>query len=699
MFLGPLGGLDGRPRLCRFRGVSVLKNLRNWLFGVNAMNERFDILQGKVDAINAAEGLVVEGAVTGVKAEPALERDPDSESRIRVPERSIRVAFIVQHPSVWPSLRSVWRAAEKNPRFNVKVVIAPFVHPFSSSAVVLDEMRSTLLREGVAFCNAEFFDLAAFRPDVVFVQNPYEETRPVELRLERLREAGARIAYVPYGLELGGGAWNITAQFDTPVHRHAWRIFARSERHKRMFGKYCRAGNHHVVVTGHPKFDSRVSDCGERLSSLLRQKVKGRPVILWTPHFSVGDPPTWSTFRLYGDFILDEISRNPGLFLLLRPHPLFFKAMTQGGFWSDEDCEAFRERVQGCDNVALDETADYHEAFGLSSALMTDVGSFLLEYLPTEKPLLYLNHPAGLGMNDDAKLIDHLYTASDERAVGAFIGMIAREEDPGRAGRLAAIPSFLHGLDGNIGEAICLCILEAVPQEGDGVAGVLQDNVEGKALVTEDFWRALTSTDAVAAARAPELESAVDDLLATRRHFMRAIDLGCGNGHLSLQLVARADSLYGYDISPVMVSLATTLFAEKGCTRASFQVQNVLTLAPFLKFDLIGCFNLLSAIEDDRSLVAVLDRMAMLATHGACLLVSDRFVEANDSACMDEYSCNWKFRLASDLCRLLANRGFVLKEQRTLPDSSADLIERLLCFEFEGGQSQGVSSFPVPIEG
>ena len=377
---------------------------------------------------------------------------PDTE---KVTGRPLRIAFVAQYASVWPSLRSVYRFASQDSQFSPVVILTPFFHPFSSTVETYLQMRDLLVSEGIPFCPSGNSASVAQKADVIFLQNPYDETRPKHLTAPALQAAGTRIAYVPYGLEVGGGQWNTTAQFDSPLQRAAWRIFARSEAHKMLFGKHCSIGNRHVVVTGHPKFD-QVDEHDSGLSPPeWASKINGRKVILWTPHFSEGPTPAWSTFQLYGEHILEQARQHTDLFFLVRPHPLFFSAMLKNKVWSKNDEDIFRRLLSGSENLALDEAPQYHTSFHYSSALMADVGSFLLEYLPTQKPLLYLKHPEGLGMNDEGELEEILYAAETTNDITQFISMISTGNDPKKDQRISAIPRFLFGLDGMSGQRIC----------------------------------------------------------------------------------------------------------------------------------------------------------------------------------------------------------------------------------------------------
>ena len=380
-------------------------------------------------------------------------------------DEPIRVALVMQHSTTWTSFRSIWEVASHHRKLQIEVILCPFLHPFSNVDQIAHDMSETaacLKKDDVPFVEAEDYNPQKSRPHVIFIPNPYEETRPKHLRTQYLRDLGIRPAYIPYGLEMGGGEWNINAQFNETIQNKAWRIFARSERHKSMFGKYCGSGNSHVVVTGHPKFDSRHGHEKQAKQSELVEKAAGRRVVLWTPHFTAGGDPEWSTFDQYGPFIMSEIACRPELFLIIRPHPLFFSNLRYKGAWTSAHEDAFRKTIAKSANMTLDESPDYYKSFSASDALMADVGSFLLEYLPTGKPLLYLHLLNGIGLNDDGSdLVKHLYRADSHKDIADFLNMITHNEDPHKSIREKITPEFLAALDCNIGRSICREIRKA----------------------------------------------------------------------------------------------------------------------------------------------------------------------------------------------------------------------------------------------
>ncbi len=534
----------------------------------------------------------------------------------------IRLLFIAQYAAVWPSLQSVWRAASEDPRFAPVVVLAPFIHQLVSESDAYDELREHLLTSDVPFTPDDCYDVELHKPHVAFVPNPYDETRPEPLQLDGLLVAGARIGYVPYGLEIGGGAWNFEAQFNSRVHQAAWRIFSRSRRHRAMFGRYCQVGNSHVVVTGHPKFDLQA---GVRADQSTRSAADPR-TILWTPHFSVGQPAAWSTFHLFGDFIVDEVLRRQDIKLLIRPHPLLFHALHEHGFWTATDETDFRMKVEDNEYLELDEEPDYLKAFARSDALLADLGSFLLEYLVTKKPLLHLHDPKGLGLNDDADLLDYIEVAESEPDIADFIAAVVAGQDRRREERLEAAPGFIHNLHGGAGRAILDAIYSGMSEE------IGLSSLTLSAVHTDppriDSWADLLPSD---------LEEWDCEQLETIRRCIqslgrvnRALDLGSAYGTGTIEVSRIADSVIAVDPAAHLIIEARVRAERDGVANAEFLHAPLDAYVPLEKFDLISCFWSLSRIPDNSLYLRLLDRITQLSHSGTHVLFAETVSTSGD---------------------------------------------------------------------
>jgi tetratricopeptide (TPR) repeat protein len=367
----------------------------------------------------------------------------------------IRVAFLAQHPQGWSSLESVWQSMAGDPAFAPTIIAAPYQHPYPPEGGP-EAIYGFLTRQGFPFKRWDEFPLVPGFADVVFVQNPYDVTRPAPLRTPELLKLVPRLAYVPYGLEIGGGDTNAQNQFNLPLQQHAWAVFARSPRHRAMFARHCAAGDAHVAVTGHPRLDLLRDLDRHPVPAEFSRFAKGRKIVVWNPQFDVRPDGTgYSTFLTWQEFLLKEFARRQDLAFIIRPHPLFFGALESRRIWVRAQVDAFLKRVARAGNILIDRDASYLPAFAASAAMISDASTFLLEYTGTGKPLLYLHNPKGPSLNDDGEYIrTHGYTAERSEDITRFLDQVAAGEDPRGAARMAAYPQVMHRPDLGVAAAI-----------------------------------------------------------------------------------------------------------------------------------------------------------------------------------------------------------------------------------------------------
>lgn len=394
-------------------------------------------------------------------AQPIERLDPDA--------RPLRIGFLLQVAQAWTSLESVWEAFRLDPRFITTIIACPN-HPTNRTEGGPEAIFDFLQQRDVPFSRWAAQTLEPDFVDVLFVQSPYDHTRPSELRGAALLKLVPRIAYVPYALEIGGGAENVGLLTNLPLHQFAWLLCARSESHKRNFARHCAAGDRHVVVTGHPKIDALSRPAPE--DEALVEFAGGRKLVLWNPHYDarLGDPRWgggYSTFVRWWRIFLAEFARRPELALLIRPHPLLFGALRQRAIMVPAEIEEFRLGCAARPNVRLDGGMSYLPAFARSAALMSDASSFLLEYAATGKPILYLHNPHGPGLNADGEFITTTCAVGEhEPQIGHFLDEVTRGHDPGADARRRALwGRYLHRPAHGAGQAIKEAVLARIRSE------------------------------------------------------------------------------------------------------------------------------------------------------------------------------------------------------------------------------------------
>lgn len=372
-------------------------------------------------------------------------------ANVMIENRKIKVRFFTQLPSVWPSTESVWKAFNENEKCDTKIVQLPFIHDSYKDSKGIDKY---LIQRNISYIMYDKYDIYEDKPDVVFFQNPYDSTRPKEFSFENISKVTDKIVYIPYALDIGGGKESIKWQFKLNVQRKAWRVIARSDNYKEFYLKFCDNNPLNIVVLGHPKFDYiyNMLKSEFQISKGWIEKIGGRKVIMWNPHFSV-DGGYWSTFLIWKDFIFNVFNKRNDLVLLMRPHPLLFERLKKLDKYNDVDIENLRKFISNSDNIILDETDNYKDAFKISDALITDAGSFMIEYLPIKKPIMYLPNENGVGIYDN-RLLKNYYIGKKEEDILNFINMISNDEDKLFDIRTKNMINEIPFFDGKIGNRI-----------------------------------------------------------------------------------------------------------------------------------------------------------------------------------------------------------------------------------------------------
>jgi CDP-Glycerol:Poly(glycerophosphate) glycerophosphotransferase len=370
----------------------------------------------------------------------------------------IKVDFYFQWPPGWTNFESVIDAMQANPAFDCRIVVVPYLN-WKATDLKGDVQRQMLKERGREYIGFEDYRLDARQPDVVFLQNPYDEARPEAFHSDYLSRRGVHIAYIPYALDTGIGEESMVYQYNMVCQNLASWIFARSQRHKDEFAVQCRAGNRHVHVTGHPKFDYY----DQRFQATAARDADGVTTFLWTPHFVLpGERKMYTTFTLYCEAML-RLTERDDVHLIVRPHPLFKQWIGEASPQARRQYQQLLEAAAQRDNLTIDTGPDYAATFARSDALIADAGSFLLEYLPSKKPILYLTHQRCHGLNRTADFIYDAYdVAWQAEDIFRFVDNIVRGHDPMKPRREQVIRDELHMGEKTAGEHIAGIIYQAL---------------------------------------------------------------------------------------------------------------------------------------------------------------------------------------------------------------------------------------------
>ena len=336
----------------------------------------------------------------------------------RKPDGKMRVTFIVQRPALWPNHASIYEAMKADPAFEVSVIAIPKIPPAASAPDLAEYGRLINFLEGKSISFSNGYDESARSwinplkfglPDLVFLPQPYAHTQGHMYHSPYLKHF-CELAYLNYGTTLSNMP---QVQYKLPLYTACRYIFVESAAHKALFIAHAPALADRLFVTGHPKLDAYRGPVPSDMGLWKCPDAKHR--IIWAPNFTVTNdrtPHTFSNFFEYFDFFLDHARAHPDIEFVLRPHPELFEHIIWSGMKTREESNAYRDRFNALPNGQVYEGGDIFTMFRQSDALILDSIGFLAEYLPTGRPICFLESLRRQRLNPIGERLLHAYYAA-----------------------------------------------------------------------------------------------------------------------------------------------------------------------------------------------------------------------------------------------------------------------------------------------
>lgn len=343
-----------------------------------------------------------------------------------ITRKKIYALFLTQEPACWPSLESVFHAAEKSKDFEAALVYTPYYHTnYTESIDHYDELTELNL----PVQRAKDYPLSKHSPDIVFMIKPYGNT-PLEYQANELERLIPRLIYIPYGIELTTDLVKYGYHFY--LHYRAWRHCAYGPVVKEYAKKYGFRNGENIAVWGHPKADHYIDMAKNRknIPDEWKKRIGNKKTILWTPHHLIElDSNGTGTWLIWGEKILSLALNNPDIMFIFRPHPLMMGALVNGKHISEAQMVSLENRIRNSKNIIWDDSKTYHNAFNAADAIITDGTTFSFEFLYTHKPILLT--PRNMqGFYFYEEMLESYYIVNELADVENFIEMIRRGKDP-----------------------------------------------------------------------------------------------------------------------------------------------------------------------------------------------------------------------------------------------------------------------------
>lgn len=369
----------------------------------------------------------------------------------------ISVAFVVSSAARWNAGR-LFDLMNEHPRFSPKVVLFPPHFPGVEQA----ERTSEFLAQERFFRSIDanlsvHYELDAdetlpiedLDADVVFLEMPWGMKD-----FPRRLTGRALPVYMHYGFMVMANHemhYNVAS-----FHSYLWSYYTQTEGHRRLHLEHDPSAEERIVVTGYPKLD--VYDPGHLFDDdpWASSGLEAHPRIIYAPHHSLGaDNLGMSTFTWSGDAVAHLRAKYPSTTWLYKPHPGLRFAVARNGLMSlDEYDEYARTWEEGPRSFSMT-AGDYFAHFRTSDALITCSGSFLAEYLPTGRPIIWLLSDQTVGLNRVGMRFSEGYymVRTAEELHDVFVDVVINGNDP-LASTRAALAQELFPLGYSASSAI-----------------------------------------------------------------------------------------------------------------------------------------------------------------------------------------------------------------------------------------------------
>ena len=316
------------------------------------------------------------------KTEPYLYRLYQSKQikHIRRKEK-INVLFILAELSSWKT-EALYLKMLSNPRFEPILGITTSQEVPGSK----EPLESYLKAKGYSYVDLDKRNncIEVLKPDIKFYYKPYSGSYVPGLFFDSHMKS--LVCHISYGFTQGG----TRLSFCHSIWKYSWKVFVENElvvkTAKSIDGIY--TGN--MLVTGIPMQDLLISN--KTTYHNPWRECGNKKKIIYAPHHSIkgtnGDFIEYSTFLEFGDLILSLAKKYADKTQwAFKPHPTLYPKLIK--IWGKDKADSYYGEWKKLENAQL-ELGEYVGLFKYSDAMIHDCSSFMVEYLFTGNPVLYL---------------------------------------------------------------------------------------------------------------------------------------------------------------------------------------------------------------------------------------------------------------------------------------------------------------------
>ena len=354
-------------------------------------------------------------------------------------EKKYRVGFLVSEIQKW-KCQSVFDLMKLDQCFEPVIVIVPIRRENETLSVVenrmleyVDFFRAKNMDCVVAwdFSHREVLLLDEFNLDIVFYQQPWAIDK--KHSVEEVSKKSLTY-YVPYYVP----AYGYIGLDCMPFHYQMYRYYVLNEAWKDLFLTEMNGYEEELCPVGHPMLDYFIDN----------PNVKEKQYVIFAPHHSLTENSIGlGTFHWSGLEVLKYAEQHPEFNWVYKPHPVLKESLLKSQLMTSEQVENYWRAWEAIGEVY--EGGEYMPIFNDSSCLITDCGSFLVEYFYTGNPVIHLKSgKAKEPVFALKEILDCYYAASSKDSLlESMESLLVEKKDILANKRLKKLDNLFDGLE------------------------------------------------------------------------------------------------------------------------------------------------------------------------------------------------------------------------------------------------------------
>lgn len=384
-------------------------------------------------------------------------------------KKPLRCVFLALFDSVW-KYDNVYLLMENDERFEPIILVCPIVNYGEDNMIErMDSCYNILSSKGYRVLkaydktNQKYIDLREdLHPDIIFYTSPYKNLIDSRYYIDSFEDILS--VYVPY---FYSSNCDYTLSYNIPLHNLVWRRYVESAFHKECSVQYSMNKDRNVVVTGFPGVDNFINPQYVPTDVWI-DKSHHKKRIVWAPHHTIAPVGLvyYSCFLKYKDFMLSMAKKyEDSIEFFFKPHPLLKNKLYE--LWGKEKTDEYYDIWRNGYSTRFVE-GEYVDLFLTSDAMIHDSGSFIVEYLFVNKPVMRTSNGeelrtqfCPLGM---ACLEQH-YIGNNDQDIEQFIQNVIKGVDPLKEQRTQFVNDVLMPKGGMPSENIINDIIDSIENQ------------------------------------------------------------------------------------------------------------------------------------------------------------------------------------------------------------------------------------------